>query len=738
MTPTDIANCALWLSAEHVPGATPGGAVSTWADRSGNANDASQATSGLRPTLLTNQLNGRPVLRFDGLGDYLATPSIASAGDECTIGFVFRSRGNPLYPQVLLQLGDDINAAGTWRVMRSGADDVAGRVQVWVEATNYSGQYSSVTRAYRPVVILARIDRSNSAATEVDLYVDGVQQTVHFGLGDASGNVASEVIHIGGLDEAALGYNQTAQMDLAEVVYYTRRVTDQERDDLLEYLSTWADEPDITGAGERWAVVLRALGGGWARKYSPSNPQGVNNLEAIIDRSGGCARGRFTGPYGLAPSYPCVGEIWIEGQRVFMGVVVSTPARYPGDGEYQLEGLRWLLDRNYNLERDIAFAESSGAPIGSYIANYLADWMHYEITVPAGLSSQGGSVTQSINLGVDSGSIGATIDALAANSGDRWGVDADGQIVLRPPDSAINQVVYAPPAILQWSPSSYGNRVGEVVAVFGYYGQIYQVATAQAEDALGGVSSFIGLQSVLANLAAIEDVVIIDEEIMNLQSAPGQDVIDDVSLGQTTIATARAVIIPGTEDSNGNYWQFESVVLSVEIDGVEIAASSPYSVVHDLVTIDLDLQALAGGSNVVIRFDYTPVLANDSGPITNVQADIGYAYATITVGQFNPAFADAAAEACAAQLALLNSGGEVADITVPDQILPLTDTVTIRSTVEQIEDYTGEVAEIAYRCSTDAGVQTVIALGAALRPPAVIRTIELMQDVQRNPKRRRV
>lgn len=736
MIPTDITNCALWLSAEHVPGATPGGAVSTWADRSGNANDASQATSGLRPTLLTNQLNGRPVLRFDGLGGYLATPSIASAGDECTIGFVFRSRGNPLYPQVLLHLGDDINDAGTWRVLRSGADDVAGRVQVWVEAANYSGQQSSVTRAYRPVVVLARIDRSNSAATEVDLYVDGVQQTVHFGLGDASGNVASEVIYIGGLDEAALGYNQTAQMDLAEVVYYTRRVTDQERDDLLEYLSTWADEPDVTGSGERWAVVLRALGGGWARKYSPSNPQGVNNLEAIIDRSGGCARGRFTGPYGLAPSYPCVGEIWIEGQRVFMGVVISTPARYPGDGEYQLEGLRWLLDRSYNLERDISFAESSSTPIGSYIAGHLADWMHYEITVPAGLSSQGGSVTQSINLGVESGSIGATIDALAASSGDRWGVDADGQVLLRSPDSAINQVAYAPPAILQWSPSSYGNRVGEVVAAFGYYGQIYQVATAQAEDALGGVVSFISLQTILADLEAIEDIVIVDDQNLNPNGAPADHI--EVSLGQTTLASANVTITPSSEDSNGNYWQYQDVVLRISIDGEEIAASSPYTVVHDTVTINVDLQGLQAGSSVVIRLDYTPDYTNDSGTPTNAQADIGYGHATITVGQFNSAFADAAAEACAAQLALLNSGGEVADVTVPDQILPLTDTVTIRSTVEQIEDYIGEVAELAYRCSTDAGIQTVIALGAALRPPAVIRTIELMQDVQRNPKRRRV
>jgi hypothetical protein len=40
-------------------------------DGSGNSRTASQATSTKRPTYRTNQMNGKPVMRFDGVDDYL-------------------------------------------------------------------------------------------------------------------------------------------------------------------------------------------------------------------------------------------------------------------------------------------------------------------------------------------------------------------------------------------------------------------------------------------------------------------------------------------------------------------------------------------------------------------------------------------------------------------------------------------------------------------------------------------
>lgn len=46
-------------------------AVSAWPDRSANNHTVSQSTAASQPTFRTNQLNGNPVVRFDGSADFL-------------------------------------------------------------------------------------------------------------------------------------------------------------------------------------------------------------------------------------------------------------------------------------------------------------------------------------------------------------------------------------------------------------------------------------------------------------------------------------------------------------------------------------------------------------------------------------------------------------------------------------------------------------------------------------------
>lgn len=69
-SPLDVDSCVLWLKADA--GVTLNGStVSAWADQSGNGNDAVQATAANQPLYVANQLNGEPVIRFDGSNDYL-------------------------------------------------------------------------------------------------------------------------------------------------------------------------------------------------------------------------------------------------------------------------------------------------------------------------------------------------------------------------------------------------------------------------------------------------------------------------------------------------------------------------------------------------------------------------------------------------------------------------------------------------------------------------------------------
>jgi hypothetical protein len=70
VVPTDIPGCKSWLKADSLV-ANDGDAIQTWTDSSGAGTSPTQATVGKRPLYKTNIVNGKPVLRFDGVDDFL-------------------------------------------------------------------------------------------------------------------------------------------------------------------------------------------------------------------------------------------------------------------------------------------------------------------------------------------------------------------------------------------------------------------------------------------------------------------------------------------------------------------------------------------------------------------------------------------------------------------------------------------------------------------------------------------
>jgi hypothetical protein len=84
IVPTDIAGLQLWLDAsdsttlfQNSDGTTPATAdsdpIGYWGDKSRNGSHAIQTVSGNRPLLRTAVKNGKNVLRFTGVSDYLAS-----------------------------------------------------------------------------------------------------------------------------------------------------------------------------------------------------------------------------------------------------------------------------------------------------------------------------------------------------------------------------------------------------------------------------------------------------------------------------------------------------------------------------------------------------------------------------------------------------------------------------------------------------------------------------------------
>jgi hypothetical protein len=126
-TPNRLANLALWLDATDSSTITESsGAVSQWNDKSGNSNNAVQATLGSRPALTTNALNGKSVLTFDGTDDFMTVAHAAALNAQIspsTVAIVYKKSAGFR----LLQKKDGLGiSADAWFVDDAGVFSVAG------------------------------------------------------------------------------------------------------------------------------------------------------------------------------------------------------------------------------------------------------------------------------------------------------------------------------------------------------------------------------------------------------------------------------------------------------------------------------------------------------------------------------------------------------------------------------------------------------------------------------------
>jgi hypothetical protein len=86
---------ALWLDAADASTVTTvSSAVSQWNDKSGNARNFAQSTSGNRPVLTANALGGKPVVTFDGTDDRL-TASVTTGSSTATVVSVWKLNQQP-------------------------------------------------------------------------------------------------------------------------------------------------------------------------------------------------------------------------------------------------------------------------------------------------------------------------------------------------------------------------------------------------------------------------------------------------------------------------------------------------------------------------------------------------------------------------------------------------------------------------------------------------------------------
>lgn len=137
-SPLDIAGCVLWLDASQDAYAD-GTSVSTWTDRSGSGNNATQGTAGDQPTFRTGVANGLPALEFhDKYMSLAAIPYDVQAGTSFVV-----CKSDTLGSAIRYVLGFNAGAARRWYMGLSNASPnryrftIGGGIAEWAADTDW-------------------------------------------------------------------------------------------------------------------------------------------------------------------------------------------------------------------------------------------------------------------------------------------------------------------------------------------------------------------------------------------------------------------------------------------------------------------------------------------------------------------------------------------------------------------------------------------------------------------------
>lgn len=223
--PSRLSGLRLWLSADRISGLADGDPVSSWSDLSGQGNHATQSTTAAKPLYKTNIANGRPVVRFDGVDDFLtvanaasfdlATPTIfvvgtSSAGTRAFVGKVTFAGLTTDANRRKLQV---TRAGATTFAFRSGAD---------------AALKTSSTLSWTGFNVLSVVGRG---AADYTLAVNGT-----------AADSSSPTLDFTTYNTAAVALGSSAGLadfligDIAELIVYNRALSATERKAVERYL----------------------------------------------------------------------------------------------------------------------------------------------------------------------------------------------------------------------------------------------------------------------------------------------------------------------------------------------------------------------------------------------------------------------------------------------------------------------------------------------------------------------
>lgn len=212
-SPTSIPGLQLWFDASQITGKVDGDVMPSWSDLSGNARDAAQATAAKQPLYKTAIQNGKPVVRFDGVDDFMQTASTFTINQPNTIIMAAFNRA----PTATLKMIQDGAVSGARQTLRR-------------QSTQYS--------MYAGGVYVTQPGTSVPAWDVLTMVMNGASSALYSGgVSILTGNPGT-----GGLQGVTLAANyvgtEAGNHDIAEYLSYNSALSTADRQAVERYLGT--------------------------------------------------------------------------------------------------------------------------------------------------------------------------------------------------------------------------------------------------------------------------------------------------------------------------------------------------------------------------------------------------------------------------------------------------------------------------------------------------------------------
>ncbi|GAH01427.1 unnamed protein product, partial [marine sediment metagenome] len=205
----------LWLRADLIDGLSDGDNVSTWVDTSGNNNDAVQSFSANQPTYQTNEINGKPSVRFDDGNDYFRSL------------FEISSQNMTVYTVFNIAAATD---GPLWQTNMVNESGFFPRYTDNIQYLNYGAGWLQKASEFNVGTWYIGTALYGTGSTK--LYQDG--DSIHYFAGNT---VTIDSFQIG----ARLSGNNYYGGDIAEIIFYNYDLNDAERIIVDNYLAAKYD-----------------------------------------------------------------------------------------------------------------------------------------------------------------------------------------------------------------------------------------------------------------------------------------------------------------------------------------------------------------------------------------------------------------------------------------------------------------------------------------------------------------